>query len=90
RRVSLHTYVRLPALASGLLFVLFFPGIVEQGAASYHRATGQTQAPFLQRWVLLVLVIFATSAIAYAIAWTRAPKPVPRSADEPAGAGDVG
>ncbi|MGI9155091.1 MAG: hypothetical protein ACR2FG_00395 [Marmoricola sp.] len=86
-RVSVHNYLRLPALASGLLFVMFFPGIIEQGASSYHRATGQTQAPFLQRWVLLVVLIFVLSALAYAIAWARAPKPVPTPADESSDAG---
>ncbi|MGI9155440.1 MAG: hypothetical protein ACR2FG_02195, partial [Marmoricola sp.] len=39
----------------------------EQGAASYHRATGQTQAPFLGRWLLLTAVIFAVSALTYAL-----------------------
>ena len=88
-RVSPHNYLRLPALAAGLLFVLFFPGIIEQGAASYQRATGQTQAPFLHRWLVLVLVIFVVAALAYATAWARAPKPSPTPAQQPTEATDA-
>lgn len=60
-------YLRVPVLAVGLLFLLFLPGIVGQGADTYLNATGQTQDPFLQRWLLLSAVIFALSAAAYAI-----------------------
>ena len=59
-------YVRIPLLAVGLLFLLFFPGIFQQGADSYLSATGQTQDPFLERWLLLSAAIFGLSAIAYA------------------------
>ena len=58
-------YIRIPALASGLLLLLFFPGIVQQGQQTYLAATGQTQQPFLDRWLLLVAAMFALSAIAY-------------------------
>jgi hypothetical protein len=66
-RLSAVNYVRLPLLASGLLFLLFFPGIIEQGADTYRAATGQTQAPFLGRWLLAVGVLFGVSAVAYAV-----------------------
>jgi len=64
--VSPRNYLRLPAMASGLLLLLFFPGIIRQGSASYLRATGLTQQPFLGRWLLLTGVFFGISAIAYA------------------------
>ncbi len=60
-------YLRVPVLAGGLLLLVFFPGIVEQGTASYLAATGQTQDPFLGRWLLAVAVIFGVSAVAYAV-----------------------
>jgi len=66
-RVSPLNYVRVPAMAVGLLFLLFLPGIVQQGAGAHLRATGLTQEPFLARWVWLSVAIFATSAIAYAV-----------------------
>jgi hypothetical protein len=64
--VSPRNYLRIPVMASGLLFLLFFPGIIRQGSASYHRATGLTQQPFLGRWLLLTGAFFGVSAIAYA------------------------
>jgi hypothetical protein len=64
-------YVRLPVLGTGLTFLMFFPGIIEQGAVFYVNATGLTQEPFLGRWLLLVGAMFGTSAMAYALraAW---------------------
>jgi len=64
-RVSAVNYLRVPVLASGLLFLVFFPGIIAQGASTYLAATGQTQAPFLGRWLLLTAIAFALSALAY-------------------------
>jgi len=58
-------YLRIPVLASGLLFLVFFPGIIAQGTTTYLAATGQTQAPFLGRWLLLTAIAFALSALAY-------------------------
>lgn len=65
--VPIVNHVRVPVLAVGLLFLLFFPGIIEQGAPSYARATGQTQEPFLERWLLLSAAIFGLSAVTYAV-----------------------
>jgi len=65
-RVPIINYLRIPALGSGLLFAMFFPGIIEQGAPAYLRATGLTQAPFLDRWLLITAVLFGSSAVAYA------------------------
>ena len=60
-------YLRVPVLAAGLTFLLFLPGIIRQGAGSYHAATGLTQAPFLGRWLLLVSGFFAVSAALFVI-----------------------
>lgn len=59
-------YLRVPTLATGLSLLLFFPGIFRQGHASYMAATGQTQEPFLARWLLLVAALYGLSAVAYA------------------------
>ena len=59
-------HVRVPALGGGLLFLLFFPGIIRQGAQTYMAATGRTQQPYLGRWLLLVAAMFAVSAVIYA------------------------
>jgi hypothetical protein len=65
--VSVVNYLRVPALGSGLTLLVFLPGIIEQGAFTYWAATGQTQEPFLGRWLLLTTAMLATSAVAYAI-----------------------
>ena len=65
-RISPLNYLRIPTLATGLSLLLFFPGIIRQGAATYQSATGQDQQPFLGRWLLLVAVLYGLSALAYA------------------------
>ena len=66
-RVPLTNYLRMPTLATGLTFALFFPGIIEQGAFTYTAATGLTQEPFLARWLLLVAGFYLTSAVCYVV-----------------------
>lgn len=70
-RIRIVNHIRIPALASGLLLLLFLPGIIRQGHNAYLAATGQTQEPFLGRWLLLTAAFFAVSATAYAIRLTR-------------------
>lgn len=60
-------YLRLPALGSGLLFLVFFPGILEQGAQDYAKATGENQDPYLGNWLLVTTVLFGLSAIVWVI-----------------------
>jgi hypothetical protein len=79
-RVPALNYFRVPVLASGLLLLLFFPGVIEQGASSYVRATGQTQEPFLERWLLITGLLFLASGVLYVLrrvrtARRRAPDP---------------
>jgi len=64
-RVPVRNYVRVPALGSGLLFLIFFPGIIRQGAAMYFDDTGLTQEPFLGRWLMLTAMMFGVSTFAY-------------------------
>ncbi|OBF91148.1 hypothetical protein A5791_15400 [Mycobacterium sp. 852002-51163_SCH5372311] len=65
-KVLARNHIRIPALAAGLTLLIFLPGIIQQGAPTYLAATGETQQPFLGRWLLLTALMFATSAIAYA------------------------
>jgi hypothetical protein len=60
-------HVRIPAMGAALTLLVFLPGIIEQGAPAYTAATGQTQEPFLGRWLLLTAVMFAVSAVVYVI-----------------------
>jgi hypothetical protein len=67
RHIPLTNYLRMPTLAAGLLLLMFLPGIIEQGAPTYQAATGQTQAPYLSRWLLLTAAFYLTSALCYAV-----------------------
>jgi hypothetical protein len=66
-KVPALNYIRLPVMGTALTFLVFLPGIIEQGAVTYQVATGQTQEPFLGRWLLLSAAMFAVSAVVYAI-----------------------
>ena len=65
--VSPINYVRLPFMGSGLLLLMFFPGIIQQGKASYLRATGLTLQPYLDRWLWITATMFAVSALCYGV-----------------------
>lgn len=50
-----------------MTLLVFLPGIIRQGAPVYAAATGQTQDPFLGRWLLLTAAMFAVSAAVYGV-----------------------
>ncbi|MBN6038484.1 hypothetical protein [Amycolatopsis sp. 195334CR] len=64
-RPATVNYLRVPTLASGLLFLLFFPGILEQGRETLLAATGHGHQPYLSRWLVLTAIFFTTSAALY-------------------------
>src|SRR5689334_2522758 len=66
-KVPVLNYVRVPALGAGLTLLVFLPGIIKQGAQAYLAATGQTQDPFLGRWLMLTAAMYAVSAVCYAV-----------------------
>nr|WP_122524980.1 hypothetical protein [Mycobacterium attenuatum] len=65
--VPARNYLRVPALGSGLILLIFLPNIIEQGAQKYFEDTGLTQEPFLGRWLMLTSAMFAVSALVYSI-----------------------
>lgn len=65
RSVPLINYLRVPTMVAAFTFLMFFPGILQQGSESFAAATGLTQAPFLQRWLLLVGASFLISGLSY-------------------------
>ncbi|SBT45765.1 hypothetical protein [Micromonospora narathiwatensis] len=65
-------HVRVPALASGLLFLVHLPGILRLGRPTYLAASGQDQRPFVIRWLLATAALFLASAVVYALRrWAR-------------------
>lgn len=67
QRVPVVNHIRVPALGAGLTLLVFLPGIIRQGGPTYSAATGQTQDPFLGRWLLLTAALFGVSAAIYAV-----------------------
>ncbi|MFG1884070.1 hypothetical protein [Micromonospora sp. NPDC049102] len=66
-RVALLNHLRVPALGTALLFVVYAPGILRWGETTHEAATGQTQRPYLLRWLALSAALFLLSALAYAL-----------------------
>lgn len=77
--VPVLNYVRIPAMGAALTLLVFLPGIIKQGAPVYAAATGQTQEPFLGRWLLLTAAMFAASAAAYGVRVALARRATPSS-----------
>jgi hypothetical protein len=65
-RTPRWSYVRVPAILSGLLLLVFFPEIFGLGEATFRAASGQSQNVYLARYLLIVGVVFALSGLAYA------------------------
>ncbi len=79
-RISPTPYIRIPAILSGLLLLVFFPVIFGLGEETELFASGIPESGYLARWLLATGVMFGLSGIAYAVAVARA-----RAAFEPAG-----
>ncbi len=65
-------YVRVPAMLSGLLFLVFFPEILDLGDQTFETASGLHQNVYLARYLLTCGVLFALSGLAYVVSLARA------------------
>ena len=66
-------YVRVPALLSGLLLLLFFPLILRKSEGAYGAASGLDQSPYLAHWLLITGLLFAASGLVLAVRTRRRP-----------------
>ncbi|MGC4889975.1 hypothetical protein [Micromonospora sp. DT227] len=64
---AVRNHVRVPALGSGLLLLVYLPGVLGLGDGTYSAATGLTPEPLLGRWLALSAVLFAASGLLYAV-----------------------
>lgn len=64
-------YVRVPALLSGLLLLVFLPAISGKGEPSFTRVSGLTYDGYLARWLLITAALFALSGAAYLLRGKR-------------------
>ncbi|RKN51171.1 hypothetical protein [Micromonospora endolithica] len=65
-------HVRVPALAAGLIFLVYLPGVLGLGRDTYRAATGLEREPLLGRWLLLTAALFLASGLLYALRRWRA------------------
>ena len=65
-------FLRVPAVVSGLLFVVWFPFILGLADDAYMGASGRGTDVFLPRWLAITAGLFAVSALMYAPRLRRA------------------
>ena len=65
RRLPAINYVRVPALISGLLLLVYFPLILVEADRNYVRSTGHHVHDYARNWLLITAVLFAGSGLIY-------------------------
>lgn len=76
-------YLRIPAILSGLLLLVFFPVIFGFGKETEVFASGIAEHGYLARWLLATGVMFALSGVAYTAAVARARVSLEPDASDP-------
>lgn len=64
-------WVRVPALLSGLLLLVFAPVILRRSKDAFSLASGLDQDPYLGRWLAVTGALFLASAVLYALRGRR-------------------
>jgi fumarate reductase subunit D len=71
REVPMINYLRVPALISGLLLLIYFPLIFDLADRTYFRASGHHVEGYARNWLLITAALFTGSAVLYAIRLRR-------------------
>lgn len=66
-RVAALNHLRVPALLSGLLLLVWFPLIAGKGERSFMRVSGLSKDVYFGRWLLITAVLFGGSALLFAL-----------------------
>lgn len=86
-RIAALNHLRLPALMSGLLLLVWYPLVAGPADRGFMRVTGLSKDIYLQRWLLLTAALFAVSAAIFALRLPRlrraAPPPAPGPGPRP-------
>jgi hypothetical protein len=72
RRVPALNHLRVPAILSGIAFLMFFPLILGLSSTRYAADTGLGADVFLTRWLGICAALFLGSALIYAVRLRRA------------------
>ena len=59
-------YVRVPAVISGVLLLVYFPLILSKAPATYERNTGRPPPDYLARWLAITAGLFVVSGLVWA------------------------
>jgi hypothetical protein len=65
--VPVVNHVRVPALLSGLLLLVYFPLILGPAGKTYFEVSGHHLHGYLRNWLLITAVLFGGSALLYAV-----------------------
>jgi hypothetical protein len=60
-------YIRVPAVLSGLAFIVWFPLIIGLARDEYEAAAAQAPPDYMARWLGLTAALFALSGLVYAV-----------------------
>ena len=85
RTAASVSYLRVPALLSGLLLIVFAPLIFRADAGTFEMSTGTSPTTYLYRWLIATGAMFAISALLYATAIARSRRHTTARADERSG-----
>ena len=66
-------HLRIPLGLSALMFLVYFPAILGLNDANFQRVAGYDDDGYLSRWLLASALLFAASALLYAVRVSRAP-----------------
>lgn len=72
QRVPVINHLRIPALISGLLLLVYFPLILSLSDRNYFAASGHHIEGYARNWLGITAALFAGSAVLYAIRVRRA------------------
>lgn len=70
-RIAALNHLRAPALASGLLLLVWFPLIAAKAPRTFMRSTGLNVSIYFDRWLLATAVLFTGSALLLALRLRR-------------------
>ncbi|MCW2615605.1 MAG: hypothetical protein JWN08_2599 [Frankiales bacterium] len=74
-RVGALNHVRVPAMASALLLLVWAPAVLQRSEGQFRTKAGLGQDVFLGRWLTITAVLFAVSALLYGVGRLRARRP---------------
>jgi uncharacterized membrane protein len=66
-RIAALNHLRVPALLSGLLLLVWYPLVAGPADRTFMRLTGLSKDVYFERWVLLSAALFAASAAVFAL-----------------------